>query len=105
MEEYLLDLPELVRGAGLAEPRDYETVPEERTSDNPLGVYTLTPERVRDRTPGELDELRREQQRERAERLRALYEVLGLSVVAHKDGTLEISWGEHGRRKLVGSGP
>lgn len=104
VEEYLRDLPELVRGAGLGEVREYETIPEDRNADNPLGVYTLTPERVRDRTPGELDELRREQQGERAERLRALYEVLGLSVVAHKDGTLEIAWGEHGRCKLAGSG-
>src|SRR5215212_854400 len=36
------------------------------------------PGTTRERTPGELDELRRE----RAERLRALYEVLGLLAVA-----------------------
>ena len=104
IEAYLRDLPELVRGTGLG-VREYETVPEERTPDNPLGVYTLTPDRVRERTPEELEEIGREQQRERAERLRALYEVLGLSAVAHRDGTLEISWGESGRCKLTGSDP
>jgi hypothetical protein len=106
VEAYLRDLPELVRGAGLGEVREYETVPEERAEDNPLGAYRLTPERVREPTPGELDELRREQQRERGERLRALYEVLVASVVALRDGTLEVSWGAGegpGRCKLTGS--
>ena len=106
VEAYLRDLPELVRGAGLEEPREYETTgTQEKSEENPLGVYTLTPERVRERTPEELEEIRHEQQRERAERLRALYEVLGVSVVAHRDGSLEVSWGEHGRCKLVGSSP
>jgi hypothetical protein len=108
VEAYLCDLPEIVRGAGLGEPRDYETTPEPRTEDNPLGAYTLMPDRIRERTNVEMEEIRRERQREHAERLRALYEVLGLSVVAHRDGTLDVSWGTGdglGRCKLVGSGP
>lgn len=105
VKEYLRDLPEIVRGAGLGEPRDYETTSEMCTEDNPLGAYTLTPDRIRERTNVEIEEIRRERRREHAERLRALYEVLGLSVVAHRDGTLEIRWGEHGRCKLAGSSP
>ena len=107
VEEYLRDLPELVRGAGW-EVREYETVPEERTHDNPFGIYTLTPEHIRERTSEELEEHIREQQRMRGERLQALYEALGLSVVTHRDGTLDISWGAGdglGRCKLAGSGP
>ena len=108
VDAYLRDLPEIGRGAGLGEPRDYETTPEPRTEDNPLGAYTLTPDRIRERTNVEIEEIRRERQREHAERLRALYEVLGLSVVAYRDGTLDVSWGTGdglGRCKLVGSGP
>ncbi len=103
VEEYLRDLPELVRGAGLEAIREYDTVPEERTEGNPLGVYTLTPERVRERTTEELEEIRRE----RGEQLRALYEVLRLSVVAQRDGTLDVSWSAGDsldRCKLAGSG-
>ena len=106
VKAYLCDLPELMRGAGLREIREYETVPEERSADNPLGAYTLTPERVRERTNVEIEEIRRERQRERAARLRALYQVLGLSVIAHSDGTLDVSWGAGdclGRCKLMGS--
>lgn len=41
VKAYLRDLPELVRGAGLGEVREYETVPEERSADNALGGLTL----------------------------------------------------------------
>lgn len=58
VKAYLRDLPELVRGAGLGEVREYETVPEERSADNPLGAYILTPERVRERTNVEIEEIR-----------------------------------------------
>jgi hypothetical protein len=102
VEGYLRDLLELTRGAGLGEVREYETTPEERTSDNSLGIYRLTLENIRERTPGELDELRRE----RAERLRALYAFLGVPAVTHQDGALEVSWGagdDLGRCKMTGS--
>jgi len=40
----------------------------------------------------EAEELRRKQERERAERYRAVYTTLGLRIVAHEDGTLELTW-------------
>jgi hypothetical protein len=46
-----------VRGAGIP-VRDYEVVGPERIPDNPLGVYVLTPDYVRERTPEEMEELR-----------------------------------------------
>ena len=41
VEEYLRDLPNLLDHAPPV--RDYETVPEERTPENPLGFYSLAP--------------------------------------------------------------
>ncbi len=72
-------------------PREYETIPEERTEANPLGAYTLTPERIRDLTEEEQAAKKLETYNARSARLRDLYQSLGLSVVVHKDGTLEFS--------------
>src|SRR5215207_7296083 len=46
----------------------------------------------RERIPEELEELIREQERERAERYRAVYTNLSFSVIAQKDGTLLLAW-------------
>jgi hypothetical protein len=46
----------------------------------------------RERTPEEKEGLRLTEERERAERYRGVYTSLGLSVTAHKDGTLELTW-------------
>ena len=90
IEEYLGDLPDLLdRSLPI---REYETVPPERTEDGPPPIYTLTPERIRPRTPEEVQRLREERERARAERYRGAYRLLGLRLTAHKDGTLEISW-------------
>jgi hypothetical protein len=97
VEEYLRDLPYLVEGAGTP-IREYETVPPEREAGlkpgpgDSLPIYTLTPVRIRYRTPEEMEELREKRERERAERYGAAYAMLGLKVVAHHDGTLEITW-------------
>jgi archaeosine-15-forming tRNA-guanine transglycosylase len=40
----------------------------------------------------EMGELRHARERERAERYRGVYTDLDLRVVAHKDGTLELTW-------------
>ena len=40
----------------------------------------------------EMAELREKRERERAERYGAVYAMLGLKVVAHHDGSLEITW-------------
>ena len=97
VEEYLRDLPDLVEGAG-APVREYETVPPEREPglepgpDGSLPIYTLTPERIRERTPEEMEDLREKRERGRAERYGAAYAMLELKLVAHHDGSLEISW-------------
>jgi hypothetical protein len=54
------------------------------------------------RGPEEIAELRREAERERAERYRRAYEMLNLKVVAYPDGTLDITW-TGGRCKLSGT--
>jgi hypothetical protein len=91
VDEYLRDLAYLVEGSGV-ELRDYETIPEERTETNLLGVYTLTPERVRTLSEEEQIARRIEAHNARAMRFHDLYQSLGLTVVVHKDGTLDISW-------------
>jgi hypothetical protein len=93
VEEYLHDLPDLVEGPGTP-IREYETVPPEREPgpDGPLPIYTLTPGCIRYRTPEEMEKLREKRARERAERYGAAYAMLGLKVVAHHDGSVEITW-------------
>jgi archaeosine-15-forming tRNA-guanine transglycosylase len=50
------------------------------------GLGNATPDQV------EMGELRHARERERAERYRGVYTNLDLRVVAHKDGTLELTW-------------
>jgi chromosome segregation ATPase len=88
--KFLADLPDLIEGSA-DHVQEYETVPPERTEENPLGIYTLTPERIRQREPEELEEIRRERERARAERFRWVYQELGLKIIVRKDGTLELS--------------
>jgi hypothetical protein len=90
VDEYLRDLAYLVEGSGLS-VREYETAPADRTPENPLGVYTLAPENIRELTKEELAEKQLEARNARSARFRELYEALGLVVVVHKDGTLEFS--------------
>ena len=91
------DLPDLVEGLGTS-IREYETVPPERETGLELGpdgsfpIYTLTPECIRYRTPEEMEKLREKWVRERAERYGAAYAMLGLEVVVHLDGSMEITW-------------
>lgn len=87
--EFLADLPYLVDRS--LPVRGYETVPPERGEDGPLPVYTLTPERIRERTPEEVEARRQRRERERAERFAWVYGELGLKVVVRKDGELELS--------------
>ena len=98
VEEYLRDLPYLIGREPVI--REYETVPEPRTPSNPLGVFTVTPERVRFLSEKELAERRRTAETERAARLQSLYEMLDLRVTAHKDGVLEVTWGLDCHRTL-----
>jgi hypothetical protein len=72
--------------------RNYETVPPERSEDGGLPLYTPTPERIRHLPEEEAERRDREAEDERAARYRAMYEELGLRVVAYLDGALEASW-------------
>ena len=72
--------------------RDYETVPGEKTDENPLGIYKLAPERIRYLPAEEVQGRRQEAEDERSARFRAMYDDLSLRVVASPDGTLEASW-------------
>ena len=87
---HLADLPHLIDPE--LPVREYETVPPERGEDGSLPIYSLTPERIRERTTEEVAELREQRDRERAERYRWVYGLLGLRVVASRDGTLELEW-------------
>jgi site-specific DNA recombinase len=91
VEEHLRDLPYLVERKRLV--REYETVPPERTEDNPLGLYKPTPESIRYLGEEELEARRRDAEEERSSRFRELYAMLDLEVVCHKDHSLEVTWG------------
>lgn len=86
VESYLRDVPHLVGDEHLV--REYETAPDARTPENPLGRYRLAPGRIRPLPDGELARREQEARNERALRLRSLYEALGLTVVASRDGEL-----------------
>src|SRR5215218_2071353 len=69
----------------------------ERTAENPLGIYTLTPERIRLLSEEEIAARRRAAEAARGARFRELYAMLGLRAAIHADGTLEITVGGHRR--------
>jgi hypothetical protein len=89
-ESLARDLPYLLEKTPLV--REYETIPEEKTEANPLGIYTLTAQRIRHLSEEEVERRGRRAEDEPAARYRAMYDDLGLSVVAYPDGTLEASW-------------
>lgn len=60
----------------------------ERTADNLLGLYRLTPGRVRPKTEEELEGECLAAENERSARLRSVFEAIGLSVKVHKGRTL-----------------
>ena len=98
-ESLARDLPHLLESRRVV--REYETIGAERGEDGSLPIYTLTPDRIRYLPEEEVVMRNREAEDERAARYRAMYEDLGLRVVAHPDGTLEASWrfGEAALRK------
>ncbi len=102
MEEYLGDLPHLVDRTQVV--REYETVPPQLDVGGGLPVYELTPGRIRERTPEEVEELRAKLEREWGERYRLVYGLLGLRVVARRGGTLAVS-GAFGGRELAPGEP
>jgi hypothetical protein len=91
VEEYLEDLPYLMDR--MPAIREYETIGAERTEENPLGIYTLTPEQIRFLSEEEVAARRRAAEAQRGARFRELYAMLGLRAAVHADGTLEITVG------------
>jgi hypothetical protein len=97
IDEYLCELPTLIQGRDDAIRKhtyteEHEEHRREAAVRGRLPVFRLSPEMFRERTPEEMDELRRVRERERAERYRSVYTTLGLRIVAHEDGTLELTW-------------
>ena len=88
VEEYLKGLPYLV--ALMLVIREYETMGAERTPENPLGIYTLTPERIRLLSEEVVAARRRTAE---AARFGELYAMLGLRAAVHADSTLDIAVG------------
>src|SRR3712207_1588756 len=86
VEEYLKDLPYLVDRMPVI--REYETAGAERTPENLLGIFTLTPDRIRSLSEEEVASRRRAAETARGARFRELYAMLGLRAAIHADGTL-----------------
>ena len=74
VDEHLAELPGLLERTAVVRP--YETVPEEKTDENPLGIYKLTPERIRHRSEEEIGRHEREARARRSQGFRDLYEAL-----------------------------
>jgi hypothetical protein len=94
VDEYLKDLPYLVDRMPVI--REYETVGAEPTPENPLGLYTLTPDRIRLLSEEEVAARGQAAEAARGARFRELYAMLGLRAAVHADGTLEITVGAAG---------
>ena len=99
VEEYLEDLPYLVDLMPVI--HEYETMGAERTPENPLGIYTLTPERIRCLPEEEVVAKRRTAEAARGARFRELYAMLGLRAAGYADGTLEITVGATNTKEVM----
>ena len=97
VDEYAADLADLADQPELPPVREHELVPAD--AGNPLVPTLVTPQTLRQRSDEEMRQARREAQRSGGERWRALYEMLGLKVTAHPDGTLVLEWSA-GQRTL-----
>jgi hypothetical protein len=97
VDEYVADLAYLADQPELSPVQEHELVPAD--AENPLVPTPLTPQTLRQRSDEEMRQARREAQRSGGERWHALYEMLGLKVTAHRDGTLALEWSA-GQRTL-----
>jgi hypothetical protein len=91
VEEYLKELPHLMDRMPVV--REYETVPNPRTEENPSGLYTLTPERIRQLPEEEVGAKRLAAEAARGARFRELYALLDLWVAVHASGDLDVAAG------------
>jgi hypothetical protein len=88
VEDYLKELPQIIDDR----PPIREYVIKDEHKNKGLTPRSVVSGSHRKRTPEEMEQLRQEAERERAERYRRAYDMLNLKVVAYPDGTLEISW-------------
>jgi hypothetical protein len=87
VEDYLRDLPQLV---------DYPARKRDQDADsdkNGLQIYKLSPDTVQPRPEVDYEAMGR--------KYRGLYDDLHLKAIAHKDGTLDITWGFGGWTTLA----
>jgi site-specific DNA recombinase len=96
IEDYLRELPQMIdempriREYMLSDEHKAQLERDRHNGHSPQ-PHAVVPGTYRKRTPEEIEELRQEDERERARRYRALYELLDLKVVAFKDKTLEVT--------------
>ena len=83
--------------------REYESVTAERTEENPLGAYTLTPGCIRHLPEEELAVKRLDAEDARCARFREIYAMIGLQVAVHPSGALDISLGTRSSGSSLGS--
>jgi hypothetical protein len=88
VEDYLRELPEMLDYM----PRIREYVVKDEHKSKQLKPHPVVPGMHRKRTPEEIEQLRQEAARERAERYQYMYAKLGLKAIVHRDGTLELTW-------------
>ena len=91
VKEYLRELPCLMDRMSVV--REYETVPDERTGENPSGLYTLTPERIRHLPEEEVGAKRLAAEAASGARFRELYALLDLRVAVHANGEVDVTVG------------
>ena len=99
VEEYLRELPHLMGRMPVV--RDYETVPNPRTDENPSGLYTLTPERIRHLPEEEVSAKRLAAEAARGARFRELYALLDLRVAVHENGDLDVTVGTTNTKEVM----
>ncbi len=97
VDEYLRDLPDLLRGGdrpirNYAYTEEHEERRKRAREEGRLLVSTVSPEMFRERTPQEVQELREARDLQDAERYRHVYTTLSLKVLAHEDRVMEFTW-------------
>jgi DNA invertase Pin-like site-specific DNA recombinase len=73
-------------------PQVRETAPIERPESERLVPHLVEPGSHRKRTPEEIEDLRRQAERERSEHRRKVYRNLDLSAVVDREGNLTVKW-------------
>ena len=81
--------------------REYETVPNPRTEENPSGLYTLTPRRIRRLPEEEVEAKRLAAEDAGGARFRELYALLDLRVAVQESGDLDVTVGTTNTKEVM----